>query len=110
MANLIDNHWTKFQKGRKKTGGRTKGTKNKISIKVSEALQEAYEGIGGTLALIEFAKDEPAEFFKLWKQIMPTQINADLTSNGNTIGEPTLTPEQALAMMKDFHKKAKSDD
>jgi hypothetical protein len=78
---LPGNYWTRFQKGRAKTGGRKKGTKDKIPTEVARALHEAFEGIGGTEALIHYATDDPAGFYKLYAKMLPKSIKAELVAS-----------------------------
>ena len=45
-----------FAKGQPKLGGRTAGTPNKLTASFREAVQIAYDGIGGHEAFTEWAK------------------------------------------------------
>lgn len=90
-----DSHWYRFQKGRKKTGGRVKGTKNKYTADVAKALEAVYEKIGGDEAMAEFAKDNPEGFFKLWSKMLPTRIDANITM-----------PKQLLEALQEGRKRA----
>jgi hypothetical protein len=56
-------------------GGRKKGTPNKSTALVKEALELAFDGIGGVPALIAWAKREPTEFYKLFSKLLPQQHN-----------------------------------
>tara|TARA_R110000803_G_C11921747_1_gene314425 strand:+ start:66 stop:326 length:261 start_codon:yes stop_codon:yes gene_type:complete len=65
-------------KGSPKTGGRKKGTKNKISADVKGMALEALSEVGGVAYLVEQArKENPAAFMQLVKALMPTTINGD---------------------------------
>jgi hypothetical protein len=64
--------------------GRKKGVPNKATKAVKEALQEAFEGLGGVPSLIAWAKEEPTEFYKLWSKIMPTEVKAEVTNIGES--------------------------
>ena len=63
--------------------GRQKGVPNKATKAVKEALQEAFEGMGGTESLIEWAKSEPTEFYKLWTKLLPAEVKAEVTTIGD---------------------------
>lgn len=63
----------------RKTGGRVKGVPNKNTTAVKEALQAAFEGIGGVKRLIAWAQEEPTEFYKLWSKILPQEIKQEVT-------------------------------
>ena len=56
--------------------GRPKGSRNKSTVAVKEALELAFEGVGGVPALIKWAKTKHgrAEFFKLWVKLLPKDI------------------------------------
>lgn len=68
----------------KKTGGRTKGTPNKSTAAVKDALQAAFEGIGGIEQLTTWAKADPGEFYKLWAKMLPQEINSKVESHNRT--------------------------
>lgn len=59
----------------RKTGGRAKGTPNKKTTAVKEALQQAFEDMGGSGALASWGKENPGEFYKLWVKLLPQDIN-----------------------------------
>ena len=70
-----------------KTGGRTKGTPNKTTASVKNALIEAFEELGGVEALADWGRAEPGEFYKLWVKIMPTEVKAEHTgADGTPLG------------------------
>lgn len=60
----------------KKTGGRKKGSLNKTTVSVKQVFEEAFDGLGGTKALVKWAKAEPTEFYKLYSKLIPQDINA----------------------------------
>ena len=61
-----------------KTGGRKKGTPNRTTADVKAALVQAFDRLGGVDFLATWAKDNPAEFLRLWVKLLPTEVrNAD---------------------------------
>lgn len=56
-----------------KTGGRAAGTPNKRTEKVSQALHEAFEELGGVVALVKWAKVNPNEFYRIWSRMLPKE-------------------------------------
>lgn len=74
-----------------KTGGRKKGTPNKTTAVAKEAIELAAEGIGGVERLIDWVKEDPGNERVFWSQmytkLLPLQ--ADVTSNGETLNQPT---------------------
>jgi hypothetical protein len=51
---------------------------NKTTIAVKQALQEAFQGIGGVPALTAWARDNQGEFYKLYAKLLPTEVKADV--------------------------------
>lgn len=64
---------------RQKTGGRQKGTPNKMTKNVKEALAQAFDEIGGVPSLVMWGRENPEEFYKLWVKLLPTEVKAELT-------------------------------
>jgi hypothetical protein len=62
--------------------GRPKGALNKTTKSAKEALALAFAGIGGVPKLIEWAKDNRDEFYKLWVRLVPTEVTGE---NGGAI-------------------------
>lgn len=61
--------------GRKTGGGSRKGIPNKMTRAAREALALAFEGIGGVEALIEWAKKNQTEFYKLYARLIPVELH-----------------------------------
>lgn len=85
----------------KKTGGRRKGTPNKTTIAVKEALTDAFEQLGGVSSLVGWGRENPDEFYKLWVKMLPAEIKGSLEHSG-TINTPLVielayehSPDQA---------------
>jgi hypothetical protein len=62
-----------------KTGGRKKGTPNKLTVSVKEALSDAFESLGGVGSLVQWGRENPDDFYKLWVKMLPTEVKAELT-------------------------------
>lgn len=58
----------------KKTGGRTKGTPNKLTVKVKDAIAQAFDKVGGVDYLVKLAKDDPKTFCMLVGKIIPLEV------------------------------------
>ena len=69
-----------FKKGEKRPegAGRKKGSANKTTVKVREAMELAFEGIGGVPALVEWAQKNQTEFYKLFAKLLPVQVEASV--------------------------------
>lgn len=58
-----------------KTGGRQKGTPNKVTAVIRDAFREAFEAHGGVKALVKWAKGNETEFYKLCGRLIPSEVN-----------------------------------
>jgi hypothetical protein len=59
---------------KRKTGGRTKGTPNKVNAAVKEAIVSAFNKVGGEDYLVKVAETDPRTFCALLGKVMPTQL------------------------------------
>lgn len=55
-------------------GGRKKGTPNKVTATIKEALTTAFEKLGGTQSLVSWGQANPTEFYKLWGKLAPHDV------------------------------------
>lgn len=55
--------------------GRPKGSVNKKTAQVKEALQAVYAEKGGDTALLAWAQKNPTEFYKLWGRMLPQEVS-----------------------------------
>lgn len=60
----------------KKTGGRVAGTPNKTTRAFKSAVLDAFNSttLGGVNGLIDWAKDNRTEFYKIAARLIPTEI------------------------------------
>ncbi len=65
-------------KGLPKTGGREKGTPNKATAAVKEAIVAAFHEVGGKDYLVLVARSDPRVFCTLLSKLVPAQIRAEL--------------------------------
>jgi len=75
-----------------KTGGRTKGTPNKATASMRSAIQVVYDKLqqaaGGDHAhFLDWATDEPTEFYKLAAKLIPIQVAGDQDNPIKTVTE-----------------------
>lgn len=57
-----------------KTGGRQAGTPNRITRAFREAVQVAYDAIGGDEAFAAWARANPTEFYRIAARLIPAEI------------------------------------
>ncbi len=71
--------------GQPKTGGRQKGTPKKITAALKEAIEVAFDEVGGKDYLVEVARSDPKVFCTLLGKLVPTQLRAELEDGGLTV-------------------------
>lgn len=77
-----------------KTGGRRKGTPNKISGTVRDNVIEVFDRIGGVNSMALWAQENQTDFYRLYARLIPTEIHAD-------VGAVSLI--ELLSSLKDDH-------
>ena len=65
----------------KKTGGRQKGTLNKVNADLKDMIQSALNKAGGEEYLYQQALENPAAFLTLIGKILPKDINASIAGS-----------------------------
>ena len=61
-----------------KTGGRRKGTPNRITGTVRENVIEVFERVGGVSSMATWAQENRTDFYRLYARLIPTEIHADV--------------------------------
>jgi hypothetical protein len=92
--------------GTPKTGGRRKGSVNKTTAAVKDALATVYQNIGGDKTLASWAKDNQKDFYTLWVKLLPVQTQIS-GPNGGPIETANLSPEQREQRVLDLLTAAK---
>lgn len=59
---------------RKKTGGRKKGTPNKITLSIKQAVIDTFGKLGAVAHMTNWAKLQPSEFYRLAARLIPTEV------------------------------------
>ena len=65
-------------KGHPRYGGRAKGTTNKNTTELKDAIMAAFRGAGGTGYLIQVAQENPAVFCQLLGKVLPSEVKAEI--------------------------------
>ena len=65
-----------FKTRHKKAGGRVKGTPNKTTVAVKDAIMNAFEKVGGEDYLVIIAREDPKTFCALLGRVLPLEIKA----------------------------------
>ena len=71
--------------------GRKKGSRNKLTRSVKDAIAYAAEGLGGADRLIEWVKEDEKNEHSFWTQIYPKLLPLDVNANLSAIGMPPIT-------------------
>lgn len=68
--------------------GRRKGSKNKTTVLLKEAIEESFANVGGAEYLTAMAVQEPKAYLTLLAKILPAKIEADINVfQGNQLVE-----------------------
>jgi hypothetical protein len=93
-----------FSEGKAKTGGRQAGTPNRLTGLFREAVLWVYNGMGGHAAFLQWARENPTEYYKIAARLIPTELREDggkhvtviVNRGGGTVLEvPTLPGKSA---------------
>lgn len=76
----------------KKTGGRRRGTPNKLTGEVKDMILTALANVGGVTYLERQAKESPTAFLTLVGKVLPLQVT------GND-GKPLIPPGTSFAFV-----------
>ncbi len=76
-----------FKPKRQKTGGRKKGTANKTTTVLKDAIVNAFEKVGGEKYLVEVAKTDPKTFCSLLARVLPMDVNGVVKNVNLTAAE-----------------------
>ena len=67
----------KWEKGKTKTGGRRVGTPNQLTAAFREAVLYVYDGLGGHAAFLQWARENPTDFYKIASRLIPGEMRED---------------------------------
>jgi hypothetical protein len=74
-----------FIPGKPKTGGRQAGTPNRLTGLFREAVLCVYERLGGHDAFLQWARENPTEYYKIAARLIPTEMREDDGSKSVTV-------------------------
>jgi hypothetical protein len=71
-----------------KTGGRVVGSENKTTKEVKEVFKMAFDTLQGIpgVNIVDWAKENPTEFYKLISKLIPTAVEAKAEVSLNNEG------------------------
>lgn len=65
----------------KKTGGRAKGTPNKLSATVKENIVAVFNRLDGTAGMAAWARENPTPFYQIYSRLLPTEVEGTLDAS-----------------------------
>lgn len=77
-----------FEPGHQKLGGRRKGTPNRVSGPIKDAILEAFHSVGGVEYLVGLAKGKAtdrATFCRMVEKLVPAELKLDPESALNLV-------------------------
>lgn len=90
-----------------KSGGRKKGTPNKLNADVKNMVLTALNDVGGKDYLVSQAKENPTAFLTLVGKILPTTLSSDPE---NPLVTTPLTENDRALISRYLTEKGKKDD
>ncbi|SAK19213.1 hypothetical protein UA17_01762 [Burkholderia multivorans] len=69
-----------------KTGGRQKGTPNKTTANVKEAIEKVAAGLGGAEGMLAWAQSDPVNERIFWSQIYPKVLPKEIKAEHEVAG------------------------
>ena len=64
--------------GAQEGGGRPKGSKNKATKSLREAISRAFNRLGGVDYLVKVGEEDPKTFCALLSKVIPAEVNANI--------------------------------
>lgn len=74
--------------GRRPGAGRPLGSPNRLTGAFREAVQVVYNDLGGHAAFLQWARDNPSDFYKIAARLIPTEIHHKEDNNIRVIIAP----------------------
>lgn len=62
--------------------GRPKGSTNKVTKTIREAIEASFEKVGGAEYLARMAEDQPSAYMTLLGKVLPAHMNIKANGNG----------------------------
>ncbi len=85
---------------REKTGGRAKGTPNKLNATVKENVIAVFNRLEGTAGMAKWAAANPTAFYQIYSKLLPTEVeqNTKVTGVLEIANRPQLSKEEWLEL------------
>lgn len=77
MASDLHDENGDFKKGNPGGPGRRPGVRNKWNRIAKDAFIDAFEDLGGIDGLVEWGRENPTEFYKLFSKLIPIAVGGE---------------------------------
>lgn len=78
-------------KGVTKSGGRRKGSLNKVTATVKETVLDVFRDMGGLDTMTKWALDNQTDFYRLFAKLLPLQVDAEIKHVTDRLSDAELT-------------------
>lgn len=69
-----------FIPGTARQGGRAKGTANKSTLEIKQAIEQVFNDMGGAEALLRWAQENQTIFYTaIWAKLLPASLKVEAT-------------------------------
>lgn len=65
--------------GKREGAGRKKGSQNRITSVIKEAVLDTFEKLGGVEHMTKWAEKNPTDFYRIAAKLIPQHLTADVT-------------------------------
>lgn len=73
-----------------KTGGRIKGTPNKLGTTAKENIAAVFVRLGGTAAMAKWAEENQTAYYSIYSKLLPHEITGDAENPVHLVIAPNL--------------------
>ncbi len=80
--------------GKREGAGRPKGSENKLTRAVKDAVHEAFDELGGVEYLKHVGREDHKTFCALLGRVIPTQVNAELRGDVQVVFKTIIDGEE----------------
>lgn len=99
-------------------GGRQKGTPNKVTVSLKQAVLDTFENLGDVKHMTTWARQHPSDFYRIAARLIPSGscvqiegVSNDLATQGGAViqamASGNITPDQASTMMQALSTQAR---
>ena len=95
-----------FAPGRQITGGRRRGSLNRLTGAFKEAVLFVYHGLGGHAAFLDWARENRSEFYKIAPRLIPGELRQEEDRTVRVIIQPATPVNGRLGLIDQSNHEA----